>query len=86
MVVEEAANGSMEDSSDGVALLWRVEWYAAVAVIGGVVMFAREHGRVLVTECCECDVDGGVVGVAGCDAERGIGFREIWSPGRDALR
>jgi hypothetical protein len=53
-------------SSEGVALSWRVEVYGFVlVVIGGAVMFAKEDGRVRGAEWCECDVEGGVVGVVG---------------------
>lgn len=64
----------MLESSEGVALLWRVDWYAIVE--GGVVRFASDEGRVLVVEVLECEVDGGVVGVVGQDGCRGMGLRD----------
>lgn len=33
--------------------------------MGGVVMFASEGGHVRGAEWCECDADGGVVGMTG---------------------
>lgn len=33
------------ESSEGVALVWRVERWTGVAIVGGVVRVAREEGR-----------------------------------------